>query len=42
MNEEVKKAFQPGPMTSFRNPNISSYLNRAKHYPMERKTGSCK
>ena len=43
MNEEVKKVFQPGPMVSFRSPrNLSSYLVRAKLYPMERKTGSCK
>ena len=43
MNEEVKKVFQPGPMVSFRSPrNLSSYLVRAKMYPIERKTGSCK
>ena len=43
MNEEVKKVFQPGPMVSFRSPrNLSSYLVRAKLYPMERKTGFCK
>ena len=34
---------QQGPMLSFRIPrNLSSYLVRAKIYPMERKTGSCK
>ena len=43
MNEEVKKVFQPGPIILFRSPrNLSSYLVRAKIYPMERKTGSCK
>ena len=43
MNEEVKKVFQPGPMVSFQSPrNLSSYLVRAKLYPLERKTGSCK
>ena len=43
ISEEVKKVFQPGPMVSFRSPrNLSSYLVRAKLYPMERKTGSCK
>ena len=43
MNDEVKKVFQLGPMVSFRSPrNLSSYLVRAKMYPMEWKTGSCK
>ena len=43
MNEEVKKVFWPGPMASFQSPrNLSSYIDRAKMYPMERKTGSCK
>ena len=43
MNEEFKKVFEPGPMVSFRSPrNLSSYLVRAKIYPIERKTGSCK
>ena len=43
MNKEVKKVFQPGPMVSIRSPkNLSSYLVRAKIYPMERKTGPCK
>ena len=43
MNEEVKKVFQPGPMVLFRSPrNLTSYLVRAKLYPMERKTESCK
>ena len=43
MNEEVKKVFQPGPMVSFQSPrNLSNYLVRAKIYPMEKKTKSCK
>ena len=43
MNDKVKKVFQPGPMVSFRSPrNLSSYLVRAKMYPMESKTVSCK
>ena len=43
MNDEVKKVFRPGPMASFRSPrNLSSYIDRAKMYRMERKTGSCK
>ena len=43
MTEEVKKVFQPGPIVSFRSPrNLNSYLVRAKLYPVERKTGSCK
>ena len=43
MNEEVKKVFRPGPMASFRSPrNLSSCIDRAKMYPMERKAGSCK
>ena len=43
MNDEVKKVFQPGPMVSFRSPrNLSSYLVRAKMYPMERRIESSK
>ena len=43
MNDEVKKVFQPGPMVLFGSPrNLSSYLVRAKMYPVERKTGSYK
>ena len=43
MNGEVKEVFQPGLTVSFRSPrNLSSYLVRARIYPMERKTGSCK
>ena len=42
-NDEVKKMFQTGPMVSFRSPrNLSSYLVRAKMYPMESKRVSCK
>ena len=43
MNEEVKKVFQPGLMVSFRtSKNLSSYLVRARLYPIERKIRSCK
>ena len=43
MNDEVKKAYTPGPMVSFRGArNLSSYLVRAKLYPLERSAGSFK
>ena len=43
MNDEVKKVFQQGRTVLFQSPiNLSSYLVRAKMYPMERKTGPCK
>ena len=43
MNEEVKTAFTPGPMISFRNAKkLSSYLVRAKLYPIERTVESFK
>ena len=43
MNEEVRKTFSPGPMVSFRSARkLSSYLVRAKLYPLERKVGSSK
>ena len=43
MNDEVKKAFTPGPMVSFRGARkLSSYLVRAKLYPLERSVGSFK
>ena len=43
MNKEVKKVFTPGPMVSFRSARkISSYLVRAKLYPLERTVGSKK
>ena len=36
MNEETKKVFSPRPMVSFRSPpKISSYLVRAKLYPLD-------
>ena len=43
MNEETKKVFSPLPMVSFRSPReISSYLVRAKLYPLDRVVGSTK
>ena len=43
MNEEAKKVFTPGPMISFRSARkLSSYLVRAKLYPIERTVGSFK
>ena len=40
MNEELKHLFTPGPMVSFRSSgNISSYLVRAKLYPVESPVG---
>ena len=43
MDQEVKKVFKPKPMVSFRSARkISSYLVRAKLYPLERKFGSFK
>ena len=41
MNEEVKNLFLPGPMVSFRGARqLSSYLVRAKLYPLHRKIAS--
>ena len=41
MNEELKHLFIPGPVVSFRSSRkISSYLVRAKLYPVERLVGS--
>ena len=41
INEELKLLFTPGPMVSFRSSRkISSYLVRAKLYPVERSVGS--
>ena len=41
MNDEVKRVFTPKPMVSFRSSRkISSYLVRAKLYPIERTVGS--
>ena len=43
MYDEVKKAFNPGPVVSFREARkLSSYLLRAKLYPLERSVGSFK
>ena len=43
MNEETKKVFSPRPMVSFRSPRkTSSYLVRAKLYPLDRVVGSTK
>ena len=41
MNQEVKNVFTPRPIVSYRSAwKISSYLVRAKLYPLERKVGS--
>ena len=41
MNKDVKNAFTPAPMISFRSARkLSSYLVRAKLYPLERTVGS--
>ena len=41
MNEELKQVFIPGPMVSFSSSRkISSYLVRAKLYPVEKSVGS--
>ena len=41
MDQEVKKVFTPKPMFSFRSARkLSSYLVRAKLYPVKRKVGS--
>lgn len=43
INDEVKQAFSPKPMTSFRSASkLSNYLVRAKIYPIERSAGSFK
>ena len=43
MNEETKEVFSPRPMVSYRSPRkISSYLVRAKLYPLDRVAGSTK
>ena len=43
MNDEVKKTFTPSPMISFRSSHkISSYIVRAKLYPLESTVGSSK
>ena len=41
MNAEVKQTFTPAPMTSYRSSRkLSSYLVRAKLYPIDRTMGS--
>ena len=41
MNQEVKNIFTPGPIVSYRSARkISSYLAKAKLYPLKRKVGS--
>ena len=43
MNEETKELSSPRPMVSFRSPRkISTYLVRAKLYPLDRVVGSTK
>ena len=43
MDQEVRRTFTPQPMVSYRSARkLSSYLVRAKLYPIERKVGSCK
>ena len=43
LDENAKEVFMPGPMLTFRSSRkLSSYLVRAKLYPLERVTGSCK
>ena len=42
-DQEVERVFTPGPMASFRSAKKnSSYLVRAKLYPLERRVGSFK
>ena len=41
MNQEVKNVFTPGPIVSYRSARkVSSYLVRAKPYPLEGNVGS--
>ena len=43
LKNKCKEVFMPGPMVTFRSSGkLSSYLVRAKLYPLERVTGSCK
>ena len=43
LDENSKEVFMPGLMVTFRSSGkLSSYLVRAKLYPLERVTGSCK
>ena len=42
-DQEAQRGFTPGPMITFRSVRkLSSYLVRAKLYPLERTVGSCK
>ena len=42
-DQEAQRVFTPGPMITFRSARkLSSYLVRAKLYPLERTAGSCK
>ena len=43
LDENAEEVFMPGPMVIFRrSKKLSSYLVRAKLYPLERVTGTCK
>ena len=43
MDQEAQRGFTPGPTITFRSARkLSSYLVRAKLYPLERTFGSCK
>ena len=43
MDQEINKTFTPQPIFSYRSARkLSSYLVRAKLYPIERKVRSCK
>ena len=43
MDQETQRIFTPAPMITFRSARkLSSYLVRAKLYPLERTVGSCK
>ena len=43
LDENAKEVFMPGTIVTFRSSRkLSSYLVRAKLYPLERVTGSCK
>ena len=43
LDENAKEVFMPGPMVTFRSSRkLSSYLVRAKLYPLERVTALCK
>ena len=43
MNKETKKVFSPRPVVSYRSPRkISSYVVRAKLYPLDRVLGLTK